>query len=216
MRQYRRMDDLHLAIQNIIRFGTIRDVMYSDPPRVRVKTGDLITNWIPWLTLRAGQTKTWSPLTLGEQVVLLSPHGDLTGAIALGGIYSDMNPTPSNDPNKIVVSYPDGAKTEYDHASGDMQVTGIKTLTVVSANKVTVNTSEIELNASSKAVINAPNVVINGVLSQTGGSATVTANMVVKGSLKQIGGELSSNGVVLDSHVHGGVQSGGSKTGAPQ
>lgn len=39
--------------------------------------------------------------------------------------------------------------------------------------------------------------------------------MGVSGSLKHTGGELSSNGVVLDTHTHSGVTAGGDNTGAP-
>jgi len=39
--------------------------------------------------------------------------------------------------------------------------------------------------------------------------------MTVAGELVQEGGELSSNGVILDAHVHSGVVAGGSNTGGP-
>lgn len=43
----------------------------------RVKTGELETNWISWLTLRAGNARTWWRPSEGEQVVLLSLGGNL-------------------------------------------------------------------------------------------------------------------------------------------
>lgn len=41
-------------IENLIRFGTIAETQIK-PPRVRIKTGDLQTGWLPWIALRAGR-----------------------------------------------------------------------------------------------------------------------------------------------------------------
>ena len=38
----------------------------------------------------------------------------------------------------------------------------------------------------------------------------------MKGNVTHSGGSLSSNGVVVDDHDHGGVQRGGSRTDGPQ
>lgn len=48
-------------------------------------------------------------------------------------------------------------------------------------------------------------------MSGTGGGAGTT----ITGPIQQSGGTLSSNGVVLDTHVHSGVQPGGGNTGGP-
>ena len=45
-------------IENLIRFGTIAETQMK-PPRVRVKTGDLLTGWLPWIALRAGADTDW-------------------------------------------------------------------------------------------------------------------------------------------------------------
>lgn len=216
MRQYIVMDDLSLALQNLIRIGTIHDVMYSHPPRVRVATGNLITNWIPWTTWRAGKTKNWAPLTIGEQVILLSPGGDLTASFAIGSIYSDNNVTPSNDENKTVVIFPDEATIEYDHSSGTLSISGVKKLAVTAKDEVDFNAKTIKLTAASTVDISAPAVSVDGVLSQSGGSASFTGDMNITGNVTQVGGSLSSNGVVLDEHIHPGVQPGGAKTGEPE
>jgi len=40
-------------LEGLIRTGTIAAVRHARPARCRVKTGNLTTNWIPWLAMRA-------------------------------------------------------------------------------------------------------------------------------------------------------------------
>lgn len=205
------MDNYELArlINNLIRLGTVAEVRYS-PASVRVKTGELTTNWVPVMTARAGDVRTWCPPSVGEQVLLLSPGGDLTAAVALTGVYSDSHSEPGSNGDTHITHYPDGAVVQYNHASGEMSVKGIQKLVIEASN-------EVDVTAGSKTKINSPVVEINGMLSLTGGSATMTVGeMHIKGTVKQTNGQLSSNGVVLDSHIHSGVQSGGGTTGGPQ
>ena len=59
------LTEMMRLITNPIRTGIVSKV---DPFNwlCRVKTGDLETNWINWLTLRAGNTRTWWQPTVGE------------------------------------------------------------------------------------------------------------------------------------------------------
>ncbi|WP_407658270.1 phage baseplate assembly protein V [Larsenimonas rhizosphaerae] len=58
---------------------------------------------------RAGATRSWNPPTLGEQVVLLSPSGELRGAVVLCAVNSNAHPALSDDPNLTRLRLPDGA-----------------------------------------------------------------------------------------------------------
>lgn len=105
--------ELARLIENLIRFGTIAAVQ-AKPPRVRVKTGTITTAWIPWLALRAGTSKEWDPPTIGEQVVIFSPSGQLGQGVAVVGLYSDANPANGDREGLHRRTYPDGAVIEYD------------------------------------------------------------------------------------------------------
>ena len=63
--------ELQRKLDNIIRFGVIAEVNHATA-RARVKSGDILTEFLPFITFRAGTTKTWSPPTVGEQCVMLS------------------------------------------------------------------------------------------------------------------------------------------------
>ncbi|HAZ7306239.1 TPA: phage baseplate assembly protein V [Escherichia coli] len=67
-------------ITNLIRTGVVTEVDRENW-LCRVKTGDLETNWINWLTLRAGKSRTWWKPSVGEQVVLFSLGGNLESDI---------------------------------------------------------------------------------------------------------------------------------------
>ena len=105
--------ELARLIENLVRLGTIAEVDVAKV-RVRVKSGSITTNWLPWLALRAGTSKEWDPPTVGEQVVLLSPSGVLAQGVALVGLFSDANPANGDREGLHRRTYPDGAVVEYD------------------------------------------------------------------------------------------------------
>lgn len=76
------LTEIMRLITNLIRTGVVTEVDRENW-LCRVKTGDLETNWINWLTLRAGNARTWWRPSEGEQVVLLSLGGNLESDEAL-------------------------------------------------------------------------------------------------------------------------------------
>ena len=76
-------------MENIVRKGTVAAVRLAAPARVRVKTGDNTTDWLPWIALRAGGVaggRTWNPAVVGEQCTVLAPGGEgLAEAVAAFG-----------------------------------------------------------------------------------------------------------------------------------
>ena len=107
-------------IENLIRFGTTAEPQMK-PPRVRVKTGSLTTGWLPWLALRAGADVDWDPPTVNEQVLLLSPSGQLANAVVITGIYSDAIPANGDRAGLHRRTYQDGAVIEYDSVAHQLR-----------------------------------------------------------------------------------------------
>jgi phage baseplate assembly protein V len=62
---------------NIMRIGLVKEVDY-EKARVRVKVGEFITDWLPWVTARAGEDRSWFAPNIDEQVIVLSPFGELS------------------------------------------------------------------------------------------------------------------------------------------
>ncbi|WP_431131087.1 phage baseplate assembly protein V [Variovorax paradoxus] len=57
--------ELVRCIENIVRAGTIAQVDHS-AARCRVKSGGLDTDWLPRISLRAGDVRRWSPPSPGQ------------------------------------------------------------------------------------------------------------------------------------------------------
>ena len=217
--------EIERLLANLIRVGVVTALDEANA-RVQVKVGGLSTDWLPWITARAGATRTWSAPRPGEQVLVLSPYGDPAQAVALPAIYQDayQAPAASKDVDRVV--FPDGAVVQYDSAA--------KVLTVTTAGNVIINCTQATVNASDSVTLNTPqttctgnlrvngNTVVDGTtlskgkitgqggLAVSGGTgATVAGNMAITG------GEVSADGINLKTHRHGGVQAGGSQTGTP-
>lgn len=133
---FRKIADLYRLVNNLIRIGTIVEVDHQKA-RARVKTGGNTTGWQKWVTLRAGTTTEWNPPTEGEQVVLLSPGGDLAQAVILVGLFTSNAPSQSPDEHKRV--YPDGGTLIYDHKKKELLVDIPVKVNIIVAKDATMN-----------------------------------------------------------------------------
>lgn len=199
--------ELSRRLENLIRLGTISAVDHASA-LCRVRSGGLETGWLPWFERRAGQTRTWDPPTIGEQVMVLSPSGEPAGGLVLVGLFRAAHPAPDDSPNTHVIDYPDGARISYDHASGALVATGIQTARIEAATSVTLDTPDTFITGT---------LTVDGLLTYKDGlrgSGGTSNGNIVSGDLIHGGeGVLSSYGVVLHAHTHPG-DSGGT-TGAP-
>jgi len=57
---------------------------------------------------------SWHAPEVGEQVVVLSPSGELNQGVVLAGLFQTAHPHPVNTPEKQHILYKDGAVIEYD------------------------------------------------------------------------------------------------------
>lgn len=150
------LPDLERRTANQIRYGTVLAVDYAKA-RVRIKSGDIETTWLPWSTGRASPAKRrWDPPEVGEQVVLLAPTGDLRQAVVLPGVFQDSAAAPNASPDKDTTIYSDGTVIEYDRASHTL-------LADLQGAKVFADRSKIELTVGGTVLnISAAGVAITG------------------------------------------------------
>jgi phage baseplate assembly protein V len=189
-----KLTEIMRLITNLIRTGTVSDVDTVNW-LCRVKTGDLETNWINWLTLRAGNTRTWWQPSIGEQVVLLSLGGNLETAFALPAIYSDAFPPPDYSENGSTTVFNDGGWFQYEPDTGQLLIKNIKSVRIEAADGIQLITDQLGVDAS---------------------QTLINSKTVINGTVTQGGGDMSSNGVIADKHKHDKVKSGGDLSGGPQ
>lgn len=203
--------DNNRRIENIIRFGVIAELDLENC-KARVKSGQILTDFLPFLTLRTGTTRTWSPPTVNEQCVILAMSGDLTTAVILTGLYTQNSPSDSEDEH--VITFADGATIKYNQSSSALTVTGINTAQVTASTSVTAETPKVictqDLEVGGNVLIKG-NAKINGGVSANGnmkskGSITAQQNIESKA-------DVVASGISLTNHTHAG-DSGGT-TGTP-
>lgn len=220
------LPDLERRMANMVRDGVIFAV---DLPgkRVRVKSGNIETTWLPWPAGRAGPGKRrWDPPEVGEQVTMISLSGDLRQARVIPGIYQDAYDAPSADGNKDMTVYGDGTVIEYDRGSSTLSATlnpaGSIVLNVGSTTLILRN-GQATLVADD-VVVQAPqstftgNVTVEGTLTYGNGLAGTAGSggNTIHGGLTMEGGSVTHDGKNIGStHTHGGVQTGGGNTGGP-
>lgn len=190
-------DDILRQLANLIRFGTIQTVASK---RVQVQVGGLLTRPIPWVSPRAGKTKSWSPPDIGEQVMVLSPNGDLGASVAIGGIFCDAYDIPAEaNANTVVMAFGDGAVLLYDQAAHLLKATlpadGRVAMTASGGFTLTGNvTIDGELSVSQAAIF----------------QQTVHANQAITSDV-----DLKAGAISLTNHAHGLVKSGTETSGKP-
>lgn len=171
----------------LLRVGVIASIDLSAATCTVTLEDGVETPELPWIAPRMGEIKAWAPPSVGEQVLLLCPAGEISAGLVLGGICSNANPAPIDEPLALV-RFKDGAGISYDPVASELLID-------LPAGATTVLKSDAGIDILG-------DVSIEGNLNVTG---TATA------AEDAIGG-----GISLKSHVHTGVQSGTSPTGGPQ
>lgn len=184
---------LSRMLENLIRLGVIAEVQMV-PPRVKVKTGELTTAWLPWLALRAGADREWDPPTVDEQVILISPSGQLANGVVITGLPSDNIPANGDRPGLHRRTYADGAMIEYDSVAHHLNATLPDSGTTSLVSKGGIN-------------------IIGPINHQ--GDYNQTGNQNVVG-LVTVSEDVVAAGISLVKHLHGGVLVGGATTGKPE
>lgn len=189
--------ELSRRLENLIRHGVIAEADYTTA-RVRVTYNTdaqgqpVNTNWLPWLTQRASHDADWWPPEVGEQVLILSPSGDLSQGFVLPAVYQNNHPAPETVATKRRINFADGSFVEYDRAAHKL------TVTVNGGDCVLNTTGNLDAAIGGDALINT-----NGKLDATvGGDANVaaTGNVNVDGTAINLN-QGTSGGVVCQLHV---------------
>lgn len=86
-------NDIPRVLSNLIRVGTVAEVDLVTGT-CRVNTVGNVTDWLHWLTSRAGRSRSWWAPSAGEQVLLFCLGGELDTASVIPGVFSDEFPAP--------------------------------------------------------------------------------------------------------------------------
>lgn len=121
--------EIDRRLAQLLQFGTIAEV---DPGRAMMRValgGEAKTDWIPWIAGRAGDARFVSVPSVGEQVLVMSPSGNPSQAVALPGLYSSESGAPAGAAGVTRMEFPSGLSVEV--AGGAAAIVAPAGLTVV-------------------------------------------------------------------------------------
>ncbi|UWE15117.1 phage baseplate assembly protein V [Herbaspirillum huttiense] len=208
------LSELVRTIPNLIRTGKIAEIN-ADKVRVRLSPS-LLTTWLQWIALRAGDVIDWCPPSIGEQVIVFSPNGDLTQGKVLAGLFSAESPAPQTTLKIRSIHYPDGAVVFYDfgkHSLSAILPAGSSAL--VKADAVTADAPQTtctgDVTIKGNLVVEGFSALNNGAKVQGGDGG---AAMVIDGEVNATG-DVKAGNISLRNHPHGEIKRGDEKSGAP-
>ncbi len=187
------LGELARKLSNIIRIGQIVKVDYLKA-KATVKMGDIETDYLPWITNHAGAARNWAPLSIGTQVIVLAPDGELNRGVILPSLYRNLYPAPANTENQYTIHFADGSTIEYDKDTKSLSLDIKGNLNIVVGES---------FNLTAKQAILSAATTIEGNLDTTG-----TVNLSGSGApLARVGDSVS-----VDANTHKGTITSGSST----
>jgi phage baseplate assembly protein V len=141
-------------LANVIRYGVVAEADYEQALiRLSLQDGEITTDWIPWITLRAGADRFWWAPEVGEVMLVLAPSGDLATAVALPAAFSNSN---QNGDRATVQrsTFSDGTVVEYDREAhklfmdvkGDVRIKATGKVDIEADGNVKIVGARIDLN----------------------------------------------------------------------
>lgn len=177
--------EISRKLANIIRIGKIIEADYNNA-KVRVKIGKLITNWLSFAAPRAANVTIWNPPQLNEQVIVISPDGDLSQGVVLPSLYQDAFPQISTMDTDTIIKFADGSVLKYDSSAKEL------TATLTTGGKATVT--------ASGGITITGDLTITGNITSTG-KITNTGDLEVTGKITSTGDQIAGT-ISQISHKH--------------
>ncbi|MCZ2203996.1 phage baseplate assembly protein V [Bartonella sp. A05] len=210
-RRDKEITDLKRRVANMVVVGKISHADHKNA-RYRVQSGSIVSDWLADCQARAGQTRVYEGRDIGEQVVVVSSSGDLSQGIIVGSIHTDSNQAADKGCIHRTI-YPDGTTIEYNDETNsygiNIKSNGKFILTISDGVSIKGDGGKLELIASEDLKIMSK----RDLTLSAGGKISLKASGDV--SINSSGLRHNSTNVG-NSHIHGGVQTGGGITGGPR
>ena len=187
----------------MIEVGIISEVRND---RAKVAIGSMVTDFLPVFQAHANSyAVSFSPIRVGEQVLVLPVHDELNSGVVLRGLYQSSHKTDATD-KKIHISFEDGIKMSYDSSSSCLEISSPKLINItcdnanVKAKNVMVEASDTTIKSGDIKLLG--NTLIEGSINTAGsggasGSFEINGDVRITGSITA-GGNANFSGSVRD------------------
>ena len=188
----------------MIEVGIISEVRAD---RAKVAIGLMVTDFLPVFQVHANSyAVSFSPIRVGEQVLVLPVHDELNSGVVLRGLYQSSHKTDATD-KKVHISFEDGIKMSYDSSSSCLEISSPKLINItcdnanVKAKNVMVEASDTTIKSPSIKLLG--NTLIQGAINTAGvggasGSFEINGDVKITGSITA-GGNANFGGSVSDA-----------------
>lgn len=187
----------------MIEVGIISEVRAD---RAKVAIGSMVTDFLPVFQAHANSyAVSFSPIRVGEQVLVLPVHDELNSGVVLRGLYQSSYKTDATD-KKVHISFEDGIKMNYDSSSSCLEISSPKLINItcdnanVKAKNVMVEANDTTIKSPKIKLLG--NTLIEGAINTAGvggasGSFEINGDVKITGSITT-GGNASFGGSVRD------------------
>lgn len=197
-------------LANLVKIGRIESVDLSAGTATVDFDGELVAD-IEWSKQRAGADREWNGgYTKGEQVLVLSPSGDLSQGVIAFSLSQDAFPNAGNNGNPKNI-YEDGTVIEYNKESHTLLIDGSK-----SSGNIVIKCDTAVIEAKKSITFDTPETICNGnlLVSKSLSMGTGGGTASLKGNVAVSGGSLTHNGKNIgEDHKHNAVQTGSGTSG---
>ena len=143
----RRIAELERRQNDTVIAGIVSEVQRK-PYRVRVNYGTpdapQTTALLPVMVTRAAAAKVWWPLEVGEAVLVLSPGGDTQQGRVIPASYSQAQPQPAEQAEKLAIEFGGGNSLSLDRSEGKLKLTLRGDIEINAPDRLRVNSRVIE------------------------------------------------------------------------
>ena len=200
----------------MIEVGIISEVRAD---RAKVAIGSMVTDFLPVFQAHANSyAVSFSPIRVGEQVLVLPVHDELNSGVVLRGLYQSSHKTDATD-KKVHISFEDGIKMSYDSSSSCLEISSPKLINItcdnanVKAKNVMVEASDTTIKSPNIKLLG--NTLIEGSINTAGsgggsGSFEINGDVRITGSITaggnaKFGGSVSDARGSLTDHTNNGL-----------
>lgn len=200
----------------MIEVGIISEVRDD---RAKVAIGSMVTDFLPVFQAHANSyAVSFSPIRVGEQVLVLPVHDELNSGVVLRGLYQSSYKTDATD-KKVHISFEDGIKMSYDSSSSCLEISSPKLINItcdnanVKAKNVMVEASDTTIKSPKIKLLG--NTLIQGAINTAGvggdsGSFEINGDVKITGSITaggnaNFGGSVSDARGSLTDHTNNGL-----------
>lgn len=189
--------------EDICKIGTICEVDTLHRSLAKAMICGRTTDLLPVMQNANGFKRGYSPLRIGEQVLVLSPNGDASGGIILRGIFNSTCKEPNGASDTAeVTEYEDGTIISYDTGLRELKIEASDKITIVCKNATvtadTVSISATTTNIGDVSIVG--NLTVSGAIVGSGGlsvsggaGASVSGNISVSGTINDSKGDLTNH-----------------------